>query len=107
MKKKLKKWLRPVLFTLGGALMGLGYYALVGCSTGSCAITASPVNTMLYMGLIGWLLSGIFGSQSSFRGGEGEAWHIAIEVHPLVNPGFAVRTLRVSQLVHAPLKPPN
>lgn len=50
-----------MLFTLGGALMGLGYYALVGCSTGSCAITASPVNTILYMGLMGWLLSGIFG----------------------------------------------
>lgn len=65
MKKKLKKWLRPVLFILGGALMGLGYYALVGCSTGSCAITASPVNTILYMGLMGWLLSGIFGSQSA------------------------------------------
>ena len=44
MKKKLKKWLRPVLFTLGGA---------------------SPVNTILYMGLMGWLLSGIFGSQSA------------------------------------------
>ena len=54
-----------MLFTLGGALMGLGYYALVGCSTGSCAITASPVNTLLYMGLMGWLLSGIFGSQSA------------------------------------------
>ena len=65
MKKKLKKWLRPVLFTLGGALMGLGSSALVGCSTGRCAITASPVNTMLYMGLIGWLLSGIFGSQKA------------------------------------------
>ena len=65
MKKKLKKWLRPVLFTLGGALMCLGYYALVGCSTGSCSITASPVNTILYMGLMGWLLSGIFGSQSA------------------------------------------
>ena len=53
MKKELKKLLRPAVFTLGGALMGLGYYALVGCSTGSCAITASPVNTMLYMGLMG------------------------------------------------------
>ena len=45
MKKYLKKRLRPAVFTLGGALAGLGYYALVGCSTGSCAITASPVNT--------------------------------------------------------------
>ena len=34
-------------------------------TTGSCAITASPVNTMLYMGLIGWLLSEIFGSQKA------------------------------------------
>ena len=65
MKKYLKKRLRPAVFTLGGALAGLGYYALVGCSTESCAITSSPVNTMLYMGLMGWLLSGIFGSQKA------------------------------------------
>ena len=52
MKKYLKKRPRPAVFTLGSALAGLGYYALVGCSTGSCAITSSPVNTMLYMGLI-------------------------------------------------------
>ena len=38
MKERLKRWLRPALFTLGGALAGLGYYYLVGCSTGACAI---------------------------------------------------------------------
>ena len=62
MKERMKKWLRPALFTLGGALAGLIYYKLVGCSTGSCVITSSPVSSMLYMGLIGWLLSGAFGS---------------------------------------------
>lgn len=62
MKKCIKKWLRPILFTLAGALTGLGYYVLVGCSTGSCAITSSPINSMLYMGLIGWLLSNALGS---------------------------------------------
>ena len=62
MKKHMKKWLRSALFILGGALAGLGYYALVGCSTGSCAITSSPLNSMVYMGLIGWLLSGVLGS---------------------------------------------
>ena len=62
MKKHIKKWLRPALFILGGALAGLGYYALVGCSTGSCAITSSWLNSMVYMGLIGWLLSGVLGS---------------------------------------------
>ena len=48
----MKNWLRPALFILGGALAGLGYYALVGCSTGACAITSSPLRSMVYMGLI-------------------------------------------------------
>lgn len=61
MKSKLKKWIRPALFFLGGALVGLGYYALVGCSTGGCIFTSNPVVSMLYMGLIGLLLSGVFG----------------------------------------------
>lgn len=57
MREIMKKWLRPALFILGGALVGLVYYALVGCSTGTCAITASPLRSMVYMGLVGWLLS--------------------------------------------------
>lgn len=61
MKSKLKKWLRPLLFTIGGALAGLGYYYAVGCSTGSCPITSNPIITMIYMGVVGLLLSGLFG----------------------------------------------
>ncbi len=61
LKLNIKKWLRPALFTLGGALTGLGYYYTAGCPAGSCPITANPIITMLYMGLIGWLLSGVFG----------------------------------------------
>ena len=64
MRIKLKKVLRPSLFALGGMAVGLAYYFLVGCSTGSCAITSNPVRSMLYMGLIGLLLSGIFGKRS-------------------------------------------
>jgi hypothetical protein len=63
MKKKWKKWLRPALFALGGALAGLGYYFLVGCSTGSCVITSNPFTSMAYMGIVGWLLSGVFGTE--------------------------------------------
>ncbi len=62
MKERMKKWLRPALFILGGGLVGLGYYYLVGCSTGSCVITSSPLTSMAYMALVGWLLSGVFGS---------------------------------------------
>ena len=65
MKKKLKKILRPLLFTAGGALAGLIYYYAVGCSSGSCVITSSPItsnplSSMLYLGLAGLLLSGAF-----------------------------------------------
>ena len=60
MKVSLKKWLIPLLFTVGGALVGLAYYYFVGRATGSCAITSNPINAMLYMGLTGWLLSGVF-----------------------------------------------
>lgn len=60
MKNKLKKILRPLLFTAGGALAGLIYYYAVGCSSGSCVITSNPLSSMLYLGLAGLLLSGAF-----------------------------------------------
>lgn len=54
---KIKKLIRPALFIIGGALAGLIYYLAVGCPTGTCAITSSPVNSMLYMAVVGALLS--------------------------------------------------
>ena len=60
-KELWKKVRRPLVFTVGGALVGLAYYALAGCPIGSCAITANPFNTMVYTGLIGLLLSGSLG----------------------------------------------
>lgn len=53
----LKKCLRPVLFGAGGALIGLVYYLLVGCPGGTCAITSSPINSMIYLGITGVLFS--------------------------------------------------
>ena len=52
----MKRIVRPGLFVIAGALVGLGYYYLFGCS-GNCAITASPWMTMIYTGVIGGLLS--------------------------------------------------
>ena len=54
----MKKYLRPLLFILAGAVLGLGYYYLFGCS-GNCADTSSPWMTMVYMGVIGGLLSAV------------------------------------------------
>lgn len=71
MKEKIKNWLKPVLFTAGGALVGLAYYYFVRCPTGACPLTSNPFITMAYMGFIGWLLSGIFGNGNikAFPGG--------------------------------------
>ena len=60
MKVRMKNWLIPLLFTFGGVLVGLAYYYLAACAAGSCAISSNPISSMVYMGLIGWLLSGVF-----------------------------------------------
>ena len=51
----MKGILRLAVFVAAGALLGLGYYYLFGCS-GNCAITSSPWMTMIYVGIIGGLL---------------------------------------------------
>ena len=52
----MRRFLRIGLFAAIGALAGLGWYYLFGCS-GNCAVTSSPWVTMGYVGLIGGLLS--------------------------------------------------
>ncbi len=52
------------LITLGaavvGALFGYFYWSQVGCASGSCAITSSPLNSSLYGALMGGLLANSF-----------------------------------------------
>lgn len=57
---KWKKWIKRAVFALLGGLSGYAYYHWVGCASGGCAITSNPVNSVLYMALIGFLVSGIF-----------------------------------------------
>ena len=60
MRSYFKKLGRHVLFALGGAAVGYGYYLYVGCSGGSCTITSNPIISMIYVGAIGLLLSVVF-----------------------------------------------
>ena len=53
MNGKLRRWLRPAAFIAGGAAAGLQFF---GCTTG-CVITSSPLRTMLYAWVVGWLMS--------------------------------------------------
>lgn len=48
-----------------GAIGGWAYWYFVGCSTGTCAITSSPVNSTLYGMLMGGLLLGAFKKETN------------------------------------------
>ncbi len=50
---------RIILGLVVGGLLGLGYQKLVGCTTGTCPLTATPWRTMIYGGVMGliWAFS--------------------------------------------------
>jgi hypothetical protein len=50
--------LRLLLFMLGGAALGFGYQRLIGCRSGTCAITSNPYVSTLYGAVMGYLVSG-------------------------------------------------
>lgn len=68
--KIFNKLLRPALFAAGGAIIGLVYYLLVGCPDGACAITSSPINSMVYMGIVGVLFSTVTGDNCCCSGDD-------------------------------------
>jgi hypothetical protein len=60
----MKNWmLKNKLVLIGAAVGAIGgyiYYAQVGCITGTCAITGSPVNSTAYFAMMGALAFGAF-----------------------------------------------
>ena len=60
MKTLFKKYRFEVLGSSFGAIAGWCYWYFVGCSTGTCAITSSPVNSTLYGVFLGGLLGNTF-----------------------------------------------
>ncbi|MBK7761772.1 MAG: hypothetical protein IPI46_00175 [Bacteroidetes bacterium] len=51
---------RQLVGLLVGGLLGYIYYAQIGCASGTCSITSSPINSTLYGAIMGMLLMGIF-----------------------------------------------
>ena len=50
---------RLILGLAVGGVLGFGYQKLVGCTTGTCPLTATPLRTILYGGVMGliWAFS--------------------------------------------------
>lgn len=56
----IKNWMIWVIGIVIGAAGGYLYWYYIGCVTGSCAITSSPVNSTLYGAVMGGLLVNTF-----------------------------------------------
>jgi hypothetical protein len=56
----MKNWMMWGIGIIIGAASGYLYWYYVGCMSGSCAITSSPVNSTLYGSLLGALTVNAF-----------------------------------------------
>ncbi len=64
-----KYW--PVLLGVAvGAIAGYLYWRYVGCTTGSCPITSSPVNSSLWGAVMGGLLGSIIRPESRVKNNQ-------------------------------------
>jgi len=59
-KRFLLKYKAELIGMALGALGGLAYWFFVGCESGTCAITSSPINSSIYGGFMGFLIPGMF-----------------------------------------------
>lgn len=60
-QRKRSAFWRTVAFAIGGAILGFGYYKLVGCRSGSCPITSNPYISTLFGAVMGFLAGGGMG----------------------------------------------
>lgn len=55
-----KKNLLTIIGVPIGALAGFLYWQFVGCNSGTCAITSSPINSTLFGSVMGGLVFSMF-----------------------------------------------
>jgi len=54
-----KNIVKIAVYILVGAVLGYGYYRLVGCKTGACPITSNPFISVIYGAVLGALAGGV------------------------------------------------
>ena len=54
--------MRIAIGVVVGAVLGFGYYKVIGCSSGACPITSSPLGSTIYGALIGFMIASMGGS---------------------------------------------
>ncbi|MCD9018982.1 DUF6132 family protein [Parachryseolinea silvisoli] len=56
----MKHWIILATGIVIGGLGGFLYWYYIGCLSGTCAITSSPINSTIYGGVMGALLVNMF-----------------------------------------------
>ncbi len=56
----IRKYQLIIIGAAAGGITGYLYYAFIGCASGTCAITSSPVNSTVYGILMGGLIFSLF-----------------------------------------------
>lgn len=56
----IKKHIFKIAGIILGMIGGFSYYYFIGCSSGTCPITSNPYISILYGGLMGYLLGDMF-----------------------------------------------
>jgi hypothetical protein len=56
----IKKYTLPILGAFLGGLVGFFYWKFIGCTSGTCKITSSPLNSTLYFAMMGALVFSMF-----------------------------------------------
>ncbi len=60
---------KHILYFIGallGGISGFLYWKYVGCMSGTCKITSSPVNSTIYFGLLGALCFEMFKKEKKY-----------------------------------------
>jgi hypothetical protein len=70
MIKTILRYKLEVAGLMTGAIAGWCYWYFVGCASGTCAITSSPINSTIYGGIMGVLASGLFKKKSTREQGK-------------------------------------
>jgi hypothetical protein len=53
----LRKYWKPIVFTVAGVVSGFAYWRFVGCKSGTCPVTSNWHTSALMGGILGFLIS--------------------------------------------------
>jgi hypothetical protein len=56
----IKKYTFLIIGAFLGGLVGFFYWKFIGCTSGTCKITSSPLNSTLYFAMMGTLVFSMF-----------------------------------------------